>query len=60
MACYADQLLAPAEGFGRGFFSGQKRANYDVVPISGHFACLVVTLVTFSRNINNFEEKKKN
>ena len=58
-ARYAGLLLAPAEGFGRarGFFcpSGKKRA-FDAI---GHFWCLVVTSVTFSSNLINFEKKSK-
>ena len=54
-ARYAGLLLAPA--FGRGFFcpSGKKRAFYAVL---AHFWCPVVTMVTFSGNISNNNQKK--
>ena len=52
-ARYAGLLLAPAEGFGRGFFcpSGKKRAFLLFWPIFGNFWCPVVTMVTFSSNL---------
>ena len=58
-ARYAGLLLAPAEGFGRGFFCplGKKRAFYAVL---AHFWCPVVTVVTFSSNLSNFEKKQRN
>ena len=44
-ARYAGLLLAPVEGLGRGFF--------------GNFWCPVVTLVTFSSNLSDFERNPK-
>ena len=62
-------LLAPAEGFDLrprlSCSSGQKkRAYYAVLAHFWHFLCLVVTLVTLSSNLSNFEripppQKKK-
>ena len=51
-ACYAGLLLAPAEGFGQGFFcpSGKKRE-----PIFGKF----FGPVTFSSNLSNFERNSQ-
>ena len=47
-ARYAGLLLAPAEGFG-----------LRPRPIFGDFWCPVVTVVTFSSNLSNFERNKK-
>ena len=60
-ARYAGLILAPAEGFGRGFFgpSGKKELFTLFVPILGHFWCSVVTSVTFSSNLSNFEKNAK-
>ena len=60
-ARYAGLLLAPAEGFGQGFFypSGKKRAFMLFWPNFGNFWCSVVNVVTFSSNLNNFEINKK-
>ena len=49
MAHYADQHLAPADGFGRGLF-----VIMLFLPILGHFWCSLVTLVTFSSELDNF------
>ena len=68
-ARYAGLLLAPAEGFGlppRIFFcSLGKRKEFIMLfwPILGNFWCAVVTFVTFSSNLSNFERNpspKKN
>ena len=62
-ARYAGLLLAPAEGFGRGFFCplGKKKAFFMLFwPIYGNFWCPVVTVVTFSSNLSNFERNQKN
>ena len=50
-------LLAPAEGFGRAFFSRfSKTDSMRFWPILVHFLCLVVALVTFNSNIiENFK-----
>ena len=58
-ARYAGLLLTPAEGFGRGFFCplGKKRAFY-AWPIFDNFWCPVVTMVTFSSNLSNFERNQ--
>ena len=59
MARYADLLLAPAEGFGRGFFLpfGQKRELVMLFwPMLDHFWYPLVTLVTFSINLSNFKK----
>ena len=60
-ARYAGLLLAPAEGFSRGFVS--LRAKKELImlfwPVFGNFWCPVVTLVTFSSNISNFERNTK-
>ena len=57
-ARYAGFLLAPAEGSGRGqgFLcpSGQKKACNAVL---AYFWCSVVTSVTLSSNLCNFEKK---
>ena len=60
-ARYVGLLLAPAEGFGRGIFSGKNRAFFAVL---ANFWCpvvtlviLVVTLVTL-KGIPNNERKK--
>ena len=63
MARYVVLLLAPAKGFDlrpRLFLSfRQKRAYFAIL---AHFWCPVVTLVTFSSKLNNFEKniQKKN
>ena len=63
MTRYAGQLLAPAEGFGlqaRLFLPfGKKGLIMLTWPILGHFCCSVVTLVTFSGNLNNYEKNSK-
>ena len=62
MACYAGLVLAPAEGFDWGFFGplGKKRAYYAVLAHFWQFlVCLVVTLVTCSSNLRNFERNPK-
>ena len=64
MPRYAGQLLAPAEGFGLWprFFepSGKKRALIMLFwPIFDNFWGPLVTLVTFSSNISNFERNSK-
>ena len=43
---------------GPGFFGplGKKGLIMLFLPILGHFWCAVVTLVTFSNNLNNFEK----
>ena len=61
MARHVDQLLAPAEGFDlcpRFFwlFGQRKGLIMLFLPILGHFWCSVVTLVTFSSNLINFEK----
>ena len=53
---YAGLLLAPAEGFVQGKASYAVLAHFTHL---GHFWCPVVTLVTFSSNISNFEKNKK-
>ena len=60
-ARYAGLLLASAEGFGRGFFcpSGKKRAFYAVLANFRLFWCSVVTSVTLSSNLSNFEKNPK-
>ena len=60
-ARYAGLILAPAEGFGQGFFgpSGKKELFTLFVPILGHFWCSVVTSVTFSSNLCNFKKIQK-
>ena len=50
MALYAGELIAPEEGFGLCPFW----------PILSHFWCSVVTLVTFSSNLNNYEKIPQN
>ena len=61
-ARYAGLLLAPVEGFGRGFFcpSSKKRAYYAVLAHFWQFLCPVINLVTFSSNLSNFEKNPKN
>ena len=56
------QLLRRASAFGRGFFypSGKKELFMLFCPIFGDFWCSVVTVVTFSSNLNNFERNQKN
>ena len=58
-ARYAGLLLAPAEGFDRGSFCPSKKKKLIMLFwfILGHFWCSVVTLVTFSSNLNNFKKK---
>ena len=63
-ARYAGLLLAPAEAFGlrpRAFLA--LRANKGLIllfwPIFRNFLCPVVTLVTFSSNLSNFERYPK-
>ena len=63
-ARYAGLLLTLAEGFGLGrrlFLPfGQKTELIMLFwPILGHFWCPVVTFVTFSRNLSNFEKNPK-
>ena len=53
-ARYMGLLQAPAEGFGRGFL-----LIMLFWPIFGNFWCPVVTLVTFSSNLSNFETNSK-
>ena len=56
-------LLAPAEGLGlrpRTFFRGKKELIILFWPILGYLLCLVVTLVTFSRNLSNFKKNPRN
>ena len=43
MVPYADQLLAPAEGLGQGFFLAKKRLIMLFGPMLVHFWCSVVT-----------------
>ena len=52
IARYAGHFLGPAEGFGQGFFFFFLWAFYGVFAHIREFGCLVVTLVTFSRNLN--------
>ena len=61
-ARYAGLLLAPAEGFGRGFFALRAKNELFMLfwPILGDFWCPVVTVVTFSSNLSNFERTQKN
>ena len=57
MTSYAGQLLAPGEGFGLWpKLSGKKGLIMRFWPILGHFWCSVVTFITFSSNLNNFEK----
>ena len=63
-ARYAGLLLAPADGFGlrpRLFLPfGQKKTFFMLFwPIFGNFWCPVVTMVTFSSNLINFERNQK-
>ena len=63
-ARYAGLLPAPAEGFGlqpRLFLAfGQKKCFFMLFwPIFGDFWCPVVTMVTFSSNLSNFERNNK-
>ena len=61
-ARYAGLLLAPAEGFGRGFFLpfGQKKIFLCCFcPFFGDFWCPVVAMESFSSNLRNFERNKK-
>ena len=64
-ACYVGLLLAPAEGFGlrRRLFLpfGQKMGFLCCFgPFLAIFGCPAVTMVTFSRNLSNFEKNQKN
>ena len=52
-ARYTGLLLAPAEGFGR------RQVIMLFWPIFDNFWCPVVTLVTFSSNLSNFERNPK-
>ena len=58
-ARYASLLLAPAEGFGRGFFcpSGKKRAYYTVLAHFWHFLVSSNNLGNFSSKISNNNKK---
>ena len=63
-ARYAGLLLAPAEGFGlrpRLFFALRAKKKLIMLfwPIFCNFWCPVVTLVTFSSNLSNFERNAK-
>ena len=63
-ASYAGLLLAPAEGVGlrpRAFFALRAKKGLIMLfwPIFGNFLCPVVTLVTFSSNLSNFERNPK-
>ena len=65
MARYAGLLIAPAEGFGLWptlFVAlwAKKEINMLFWTIFGNFWCPVVTLVTISSNISNFERNSKN
>ena len=64
-ARYAGLLLAPAEGFDlrpRLFlpFGPKKELFMLFVLILGHFWCSVVTSVSFSSSLSNFENNPKN
>ena len=61
-AHYAGLLLAPAEGFGRGFCSLWAKKEHIMLfwRIFGNVWCPVVTWVTFSSNLSNFERNSKN
>ena len=63
MARYAGLILAPAECFGlwpRAFLSfGQKDLNLLFWPISDHFWCLVVTLVSFNSKLSTLKRIQK-
>ena len=58
----AGLLLAPAEGFGQGFFALQEKKELFTLflPILGHFWCPVVTVVTLIVTFSNFEKIQKN
>ena len=63
-ARYAGLLIAPAEGFGLWprliCPSGKKKSFFLLFwPIFGNFWCPVVTVVTFSYNLSNFEKLNK-
>ena len=47
MVPYADQLLAPAEGLGQGFFLAKKKAHYAVLANVSPF-------LVFSSNLSKF------
>ena len=54
MVCYVGILPAPAEGFNL-----CPRLIMMVLPTLGIFWCSVVTVVTFSGNLSNFEKNLK-
>ena len=58
-AHYEGLLLAPAEGFGLRFFQAKKEHLTLFWLTLGHFWHSVVTSVTFSSNLSNFEKKTK-
>ena len=60
-ARYAGLLLAPAEGFGQGFFALLAKRNILTlfVLILSHFWCSVVTSVPFISNHCNIEKNPK-
>ena len=58
-ARYAGLVLAPAEGFGRGFFFALWSKKELFLLVLGNFWCLVVTSVKFSSNYSNQKNKKK-
>ena len=65
-ARYMGLLLAPAEGFGQGFFcllsfwpKKKKKRLMLFVLIFGHLWCSVVTSIIFSSNLRNFEKNPK-
>ena len=63
IARYAGQLLAPAEGFGRGqgfFFAlwAKKTLIMLLWQFFENFRSSVVPFLTFSSNLNNFEEEQ--
>ena len=62
MARFSGQLLAPVEGFGRGFFAFRAKKGLVMLflPIVGHIWCSVVSFVTFCSNPYIFEEKQFN
>ena len=64
-ARYAGLLLAPAEGFGlrpRLFLALRAKKELFMLfwPIFGDFWCPLVTVVTFSSNLSNFERNQNN
>ena len=63
MARDAGLLLAPARGFGQGIFCPLDKKRELIMlfwPMFGNFWRSVVTLVTFSSNLSNFEWNPKN